>query len=195
MTTSGRIKVGPWLAFTAEQEFSGHAYEWRARAGSRRCKPVHVVDTYGHGSGSTDIRLFGRVPVGHADGENTARASAARAAAASIWVPGTLLPGPGICWRAESDEVIVASFELAPEQVELRLRIDAAGAVRSVSVMRWGKVGRKDFGYIPFGGDVHAEHRYGSLILPSEITVGWGYGTPLYEPSFEATIVAATPTF
>jgi GNAT superfamily N-acetyltransferase len=195
MTSCGRVKVGRWLAFTAEQEFSGHAYEWRARAGTRRWKPVHVVDAYGEGAGSTDVRLFGRVPLGHAADENATRASAGRAAAESIWVPGTLLPGPGLSWRAESEEHIVATFAVAPEPIELRLRIDAAGAVRSVSVMRWGKLGRKHFGYIPFGGDVHAEHRFGSLILPSEITVGWWYGTSRYEPSFEATVLAATPTY
>ncbi|MEA2130553.1 MAG: hypothetical protein QOJ85_3444, partial [Solirubrobacteraceae bacterium] len=195
ITMSGRIKVGRWLAFVAEQEFSGHAFQWRARAGSRHCKPLHVVDAYRDGTGSTDGRLFGRVPFMHAEDANTARAAAARAAAESIWVPGTLLPGPGVSWRAESDELIVASFTVAPEPIELALRIDAAGAVRSLSLMRWGNVGRKDFGYIPFGGDVHAERRFGSLILPSEMTVGWWYGTPRYAPFFDMTIVRATPTF
>ena len=114
MTSSGRIKVGRWLAFTAEQDFSGHAYEWRARAGSRHCKPVHVVDMYCDGAGSTDVQLFGRVPLGHAD----------------------------------------------------------------AGIMRWGKVGRKDFGYISFGCDVRAEHRFGSLMLPSELRSGGGTARP-----------------
>src|SRR3712207_7211462 len=35
------------------------------------------------------------------------------------------------------------------ERPDLRLRIDAAGAVRSVSLMRWGNVGRSGFGPIP----------------------------------------------
>jgi hypothetical protein len=155
---------------------------------------VHVVDTYRDGAGSTDLRLFGRIPFMHSEDENTARAAAARAAAESIWVPGMLLPGPSVCWHAESDELIVASLTVAPEAVQLRLRIDDAGAVRSLSVMRWGNVGRKDFGYIPFGGDVHAERRFGSLMLPSEITVGWWYGTPRYEPFFDMRIDGAMPT-
>jgi hypothetical protein len=33
LTMAGRIRVGRWLAFTAEQAFCGHDYEWRARAG------------------------------------------------------------------------------------------------------------------------------------------------------------------
>jgi GNAT superfamily N-acetyltransferase len=194
MTSCGRIRVGPWLAFTAEQDCRGHDFEWRARAGWRHRKPLHVVDSYRDGCGSTDGRLFGRVPFMHAADENTTRAAAGRAAAESIWVPGTLLPGAGVRWRAESDELIVARFDVAPEQAELRIRIDAAGAVRSVTTMRWGKVGRTGFGYIPFGADVHAERRFGSLVLPSDITVGWWHGTTRFKPFFQTRIIAATPT-
>jgi hypothetical protein len=194
LTMAGRIRVGRWLAFTAEQAFCGHDYEWRARAGIGHLKPLRVVDRYAGGAGSTDGRLFGRLRFMHADDENTARAAAGRAGAESIWVPGTLLPGPGVAWRAESDELIVARVCVAPEQVELRLRIDEAGAVRSISVMRWGDAAQDGFGYIPFGGDVHAERRFGSLVLPSELTVGWWYGTPRYKPFFEAILLTATAT-
>ena len=72
-------------------------------------------------------------------------------------------------------------------------RISDAGAVRSISLMRWGSVGQTDFGYIPFGGDVHAERRYGEIVLTSEVTVGWWYGMPRYRPFFEATVLDARP--
>ncbi len=57
--------------------------------------------------------------------------------------------------------------------------------------MRWGNVGQQEFGYIPFGGDIHAERRFDNLVLPSQVTVGWWYGTPRYRPFFEATILSA----
>ena len=69
----GRIRVGPWLAFDAVQEFAGHEFTW----------------------------------------------------------------------RAEADDRIVATFDVPPERVELRLGIDAAGALRSVSLPRWGDVGAR----------------------------------------------------
>ncbi|MEA2156079.1 MAG: hypothetical protein QOE11_2219, partial [Solirubrobacteraceae bacterium] len=194
MASRGRIKVGCWLSFTAQQDFCGHDFLWRARAGIGPLQVLHVADRCARGRGSTDVRLLRGLRLMHGDGRDTARAAAGRAAAESIWVPGTLVPGPDVSWRAESDELIVARFAVAPEQAELRLRIDDAGAVRSVCVMRWGRSGRSGFGYAPFGGDVHAERRFGSLLLPSDITVGWGYGTPRYRPFFEATIIAATPT-
>jgi hypothetical protein len=76
----------------------------------------------------------------------------------------------------------------SPQQVELRLTIDAIGAPRTVCIMRWGKVGRQDFGYIPFGGELLAERRFGPFTLPSRVRIGWWFGTPRYRPFIEATI-------
>ena len=129
----------------------------------------------------------------HAHDENTARAAAGRAAAESMWNPGQLLPGPGVSWRIESDELIVVRLDVAPEQPEVTIRIGPTGVVRSVSLMRWGNAGQKHYSYIPFGGEIHAERRFGDLILPSEVSIGWWWGTPRYEPFFEATILNAEP--
>jgi len=193
LTMSGRINVGRRLQFTAEQEFRGHAFEWRARAGWGPFKPLHVLDTYADGQGSTDGKLFGRVRFMRADDQNTARAAAARAAAEAIWVPGALLPGPTVSWRAASEGLIVARVNVPPEHPDVAIGISETGAVRSVSLSRWGDVGQKEFGYIPFGGDIHAERRFGDVVLPSRVTVGWWHGTPRYKPFFEATILSAKP--
>jgi hypothetical protein len=127
----------------------------------------------------------------HAADADTARAAAGRAAAESLWMPGMLLPGRGVTWRAPGDDTIVARVHVPPERPDVTFRIDAAGAVRSVGLLRWGDVGQDHFGYIPFGGEIHAERRFGDLTLPSEVTVGWWWGTPRYRPFFEATILDA----
>ena len=190
---TGRIKVGPWLAFDAEQDFSGHGFTWRARAGLGRFKPLHVVDSYADAAGSVEGRLLGRVRFMHADGADVTRSAAGRAAVESIWVPATLLPDRDVRWRTETDEVIVASFAVPPERPDVRLHIDERGAVRSVSTMRWGDVGAgQRFGYVPFGGHVRAERRFDDLVLPSAVSVGWWFGTPRFSPFFEATILDVT---
>ena len=189
LTMAGRIKVGRWLSFTAEQEFhAGHAFTWRARAGWGPLKPLRVVDAYRDGAGSMDGTLLGRIRFLHAGGEDTARSAAGRAAAESLWAPHTLLPGPGVEWRAESEHRIVARLDVPPEYPDVAFRIDPAGALCGVSLLRW-----RDTGYVPFGGDVHAERRFGDLVLPSRVTVGWWYGTPRYTPFFEATVLSAEP--
>jgi hypothetical protein len=186
----GRIKVGGWLAFDAEQEMAqdGHAFTWTARAGLGPIRPLRVVDRYRLGAGSTEGRLLGRLRFMHADDQDTARSAAGRAAVESILDPTSLLPDNGVSWQAERDDLIVARFDVPPERAEVRLRIDATGALRSVEIKRWGNVGQDGFGYIPFGGDIHAERRFGDLVLPSELTIGWWYGTARYRPFFQATI-------
>jgi uncharacterized protein DUF6920 len=104
-----------------------------------------------------------------------------------------VLPGRGVIWRAESEQVIVARFDLPPEQPEVRVRIDDHGEIRAISALRWGNAGEKTFKYVPFGGDVHAERRFGDLVLPSTLSVGWWFDTPRYAPFFRAEISAVTP--
>jgi hypothetical protein len=190
LTMHGRIKVGHWMEFTAEQQFDDHhEFEWRARAGWTRFKPMHVVDSYASGAGGTVATFVGRLPFLHAVDANTARAAAARGAVESIWVPASLMPQRAVKWQTEDQNTIVASFEVPPEHAELRLRIDGHGAVRRVSLERWGNVGQRGFSYIPFGADILAEQHFGDYVIPSRMSVGWWYGTPRFKPFFEAVVI------
>jgi Family of unknown function (DUF6544) len=140
LTMTGRVKVGAWLPFRADWEGDGRSFVWRARVGRRRFHVLRVVDQYAAGAASMDVRLFGRVSLMHADDEDTVRSGAGRAALeAAAWAPASLLPDRGVAWRAESDELIVASWDVPPERPEVRLRIAPGGAVRSASAMRWRK--------------------------------------------------------
>ena len=194
MAMSGRIKVGLWLPFTTEQTVDGRSFAWRARVGRGRLTPLRVTDQYAEAAGSTEGRLFGRMTVFHAHDADTARSAATRAAIESVvFAPPSVLPDRGVAWRAETETVIVARFDLPPERPEVRLRIDEHGAIRSVSALRWGKTGEKTFQYIPFGGEIHAERRFGDLVLPSTLSVGWWFDTPRYAPFFRAEINTVTP--
>jgi hypothetical protein len=196
MAMSGRIKVGLWLPFTAEQTVDGRSFAWRARVGWGRLTLLRVTDRYADAAGSTEGRLLGRVRLFHAEDFNTARSAATRAAIESVvFALSSVLPGRGVRWRVETDDVILARFDLPPERPEVRLRIDEHGAIRTVSALRWGNAGEKTFPYIPFGGDVHAERRFGDLVLPRTLSVGWWFDTPRYAPFFRAEINAVTPAF
>ena len=190
---TGRIKVRAWLPFRAVWEGDGRSLTWKATAGPGGRPLLRVVDRFADGAGSMDVRLLGRVPLVHATGEDTTRSAAGRAAVEAIWAPAGLLPERGVSWRAEADDLIVATWDVPPERPEVHIRIDADGAVRSSCVMRWdnGEHGRR--GYIPCGGDVHAEKRFGNVVVPSRLTAGWWYGTPRYDPFFEVEIHAAEP--
>ena len=86
MAMSGRIKVGLWLPFTAEQTVDGRSLVWRARVGWGSLTPLRVTDRYADAAGSTEGRLLGRFTLFHAEDVNTARSAATRAAIESVCV-------------------------------------------------------------------------------------------------------------
>jgi hypothetical protein len=177
------------LPFSAEQENGRDSFDWRARVPGERLPALRVTDRYAAGAGSMEGRLFGRRRVFSAADEHTTRSAAGRAALeAAAFAPVTLLPGRGVSWHAVSDELIVASCELPPERPDVRIGIDAHGAVRTVSGLRWGQRKDERYGYVPCGCEVHAERRFGDFVVAARYTVGWEFGTPAYAPFFRAEI-------
>jgi hypothetical protein len=185
---AGRIKLGPWLPFTAEEECDGRSFAWRARVG-----PLRVTDRFAAGTGAMRGSLLGRRTLFDAGGADVTRSSAGRAALEAVWCPAALRPERGIAWRAEADDHIVATWDVPPERPEVHLWIGPDGALRAVRAERWGNAGRPAFGYIPCGCEVRAERRFEALVVPSEITVGWWFGTADYAPFFRARVEDLRP--
>ena len=121
------------------------------------------------------------------------RSAAGRAAIEGILASVGLLPSPTHIWHAESDDEIAVDLVLAPERPTVRMTIDNDGSVVSVNLHRWGDAGGKSFGYVPFGGDVLHERRFGEFVLPSRLRVGWWQRTERFSPFFEAEITSAIP--
>ena len=93
----GRIKLQRWLPFRARQVLVPcHGTVWAARIAG----VISGSDRYVGGTGGLDWRLFGRIPLVHAEGDDVTRSAAERAAGESIWVPTALLPGSGADWSA-----------------------------------------------------------------------------------------------
>ncbi len=191
---TGTVKVGTWLPFTADWDGDGRSFRWHARVGTRRLAPLEVVDRYADGAGAMKGRLLGRLRLFDAHDADVTRSAAVRAALeASCWAPACLLPQHGVTWRAESDDLIVATWDVPPERPAVRLRIDADGALRRGSALRWGKPGgMTEHGYVPMGSEVHAQRRFGDLVVPSRITAGWFFDTPRYAPFFRAEVIDLT---
>lgn len=190
---TGKIKIGRWLPFVAVQDCDGRSFEWRAQVGLGPFKPLEVVDRYATGEGSVTGRLLGRFELFHHADQDVGRSAAGRAALEAVFAPASLLPGRGVYWRVEDDDHIVATSYLEHEHVDVHLQIGPSGALRTVSARRWGPIGKHEHGYLTFGGDIHAEQRFGDLVVPSRFTVGWHYGTTDYEPLFQAQIRALEP--
>jgi len=193
LAMAGHIKVGAWLPFSAQEEIDGRSFAWRARVGAGPLTILEVTDRYADGAGATEGRLLGRLTLFHADDRDTTRSAAGRTALETVFSPAGALPQRGVTWRAETDERIVATYNLPPERPEVHLRIDDRGAVQRVSALRWGRAGRRAYDYVPCGCEVHAERRFGDFAIPSSVTVGWWFDTPRYAPFFRADIRDAAP--
>jgi hypothetical protein len=188
LTMRGRIRAGRWLPFTARQEVGRRGFAWRARVGLGPLTLLRVVDAYAEGGAATELRLLGRFRVARATGADTIRSAAGRAALEAVaFAPGSVLPGDGATWRAESDEVIRATLEMPPERVEVRVVIDDRGAPREISASRWGPAGRGRFEYLPCVCRVLEERRFGPFRVPGRLTVAWTRGGRP-EPFFEVAV-------
>jgi hypothetical protein len=184
----GRVRAGRWLPFTARQAVGRRGFAWRARVGRGPLILLEVLDAYAEGRATSEVRLLGRFPVSRAAGADTVRSAAGRAALEAVaFAPGSVLPGEGVVWRAESEDAIVATLEMPPERVEVRVAIDARGAPREISALRWGPRGQGRFGYLRCACEVLEVRRIGAARVPGRITVRWARdGRP--EPFFAAAI-------
>ena len=190
---AGTIKVGVWLRFDSVWEGDARGFSWRATCGPGPLRPLRVHDQFADGVGFMDIRVrpplrrLRAVKLLHVENDDAARSGAGRAALEALWVPGALLPDRAVEWRAEADDLIVATWDVPPERPELHISIRPDGAVTSYWAQRWHD--RKS-GYLPFGADVHAERTVNGTNIPSRVTAGWGYGTSSWAPFFRGEIVA-----
>ena len=188
---TGRIKIGLWMPFTAQQDCDGSSFIWRAQV-PRHMPLLTVTDSYDDGRASIDGRLLGAFRLFHSNDVNIVRSAAGRAAVEGVLEPVGLLPSPTHIWHAKSENEIAVELVLAPERPTVHMSIDDDGSVLSVNLRRWGDAGGKTFGYVPFGGDVLAERRFGEFVLPSQLRVGWYHRTERFTPFFEAEITSAT---
>lgn len=191
LTMSGRIKVGIWLPFTATQRCDGKSFLWRASVGLGPLRPLEAIDRYEYAKGSMTGKPLGRWALFEQTEANVVRSATGRTALEAVFAPRALLPGRGYSWRAESDDHIVASTENPPEHVEVHLRVAPDGRLLNAVAQRWGEVSKDTFAYLPFGGHMHEERRFGDLVIPSRLTAGWNYGTDKYSLFVKATITTA----
>jgi len=68
---------------------------------------------------------------------------------------------------------------------ELALAVDDQGALKSLSLSRWGNPGGADFHYVPFGGVVEQEGSFSGYTIPTRLRVGYYPGTERFEQDGE----------
>ena len=179
----GEIKLKRWYPFTAEEVIRwGRGIVWRARVRMRGFT-ITGSDSYVDGHAAMRWKLFGIVPVIAASGDDVARSAAGRVNIESLWLPSALCAGD-VTWTAAASS-LRARFTAHNETAEIAYTLDAAGALRTVSMPRWGNPGGGAFRYEECGCFVEAERTFGAYTVPARVRVGWYFGTPRFETEGE----------
>ncbi|MFP4501604.1 MAG: DUF6544 family protein [Candidatus Hydrogenedentota bacterium] len=174
----------PWFVLDARQRIAAfRGFVWQAKV-RRRVLAFDGADYLIAGEcAGLRIWLWAMLPVVHASGPDIQRSAVGRLASEMLWTPAALLPRFGVRWECAGNNVIVARFTIAGEDICLSLRCDAAGAVTALWLDRWrvDMPGREP-GYAVFGADINAYTTCAGYTVPSRMEGGWDYNTAQYAP-------------
>lgn len=206
LSMHGEIKVGKWRPFTAQQILTPDGFVWAARAG-RLPMRISGFDRCTGGTGEMRWKVAGVVPVMSAANDDIHRSAAGRLAGELMLLPGAAV-GDHFAWSTRGgsatgdpghgdpghggQQSCTAVVTTGPFTHEVTVRIDPDGALRSVTLPRWGDPGGGGFSEHPFGVEMAGEQAIAGIRVPLSLRAGWWFGTLRWDEGefFRATIDA-----
>lgn len=170
-----------WMDLRAEQILvRDRGFVWKARV-SRPPLLMTGADHYLDGESRMRISAFGLVPVVNASGPDIARSASGRLLIEGVALPPALLPGQNVTIEPVDDSRFRALVRLGEWQTPITVTVDEVGRATEVVLDRWGdQTPGKSFRLIPYGAKLGEEATFGNYTIPTQISVGWWYGTPDY---------------
>lgn len=157
--------------------------------------PVRVRDHYFEGKGGVRVSLLGLLPLPFAGEQaDLARSARGRLVGEAVWCPTALLR-PGVTWEAVDADRAQLTLVVDGEAVSVTLRVEPDGALREVTLARWGDVGVPSPELLPYGFAVEAEATFGGVTIPTRIRGGWWYGTERFDGEAAATFEVTDARF
>ncbi len=182
-------KAMPWMSLVADQIIvKERGFVWKATA-RKGPLALSVADHYLDGEGRMRISLFGLVPIVSATGPDLSRSALGRLLIESVTIPSALLPGPNVRIEGVDDSRFTAVVSLHGETTPITVTVDPEGRVVETVMPRWGNLTDDgSYRYIPYGVTAMAERTFGGYTIPSEVRVGWWYGTERYQEVVRLTL-------
>jgi hypothetical protein len=180
----GEIKLKGWVPFTAEQVIQrNRGMIWRATARMNGL-PIRGFDRVLDGEGEMRWKLLGVIPVMVANGPDITRSATGRVEAESTWLP-SLFCGDDISWTAVDANHVHASHTMNGETTELELTVSDRGQLQSIKHKRWGDPNNSGFRYEDFGALVENEGTFEGYTIPTQLRVGWYFGSDRFDAEGE----------
>lgn len=189
LSMHGTIKLNRWCPFTAEQVIRWErGMIWRAKV-RMGLLPVRGFDRIVDGEGEMRWKLLGLIPLVRGSGADVTRSAIGRLLIESVWLPAV----HAACgtWEVHEGGEATATLTAQGQAERVRLKLGASGALREVSMQRWGDPDRSGtFRLAPFGAVVEDEATFAGYTIPSRLRVGWYLGTAAFEAGefFRATV-------
>ncbi|PSN10186.1 hypothetical protein C7271_26395, partial [filamentous cyanobacterium CCP5] len=142
------------------------------------------------GIGAMQWKLLGLFPVMTGTGADITRSAVGRFHAELMLFPSAFCLGD-VVWSSTEAPPLPASFIAQGEQAELDLTIDQTGQLKAAKLARWGNPDGAAHRYVDFGAIVEAEGTFCGYTIPTQLRVGWYFGTERFESEgefFRATI-------
>jgi hypothetical protein len=173
---------GTPVALTATESLAPRTgFVWTAHARMNGL-PTRVRDHYFHHTGEVNVVVLGVVPIPMPTGDDVARSSRHRLVAEAVWCP-TALIHPSVRWQAVDENRAQFSLAVDGEPISVTIHVDAEGALREVTLDRWGNVDGDPWRPIRYGFRVDDEQSFDGVTIPTRLSGGWHYGTERFDPA------------
>lgn len=192
LTQTGELRQkpeGPWLRFTAAQEFAVEesAFSWRARVRMMPLVSIRVVDRYAGDEGTGAVRLLGLLPIARDSGQHVSEGSALRYLAELPWNPHAMHANRQLEWSELDAQTVEVAMRVGSKRVAVRLEFDEAGNI--VSVWTDARPHKEGHTFVPrpWGGDYSDLEVVGGIGIPTRAEVSWELPDGLFT-WFRATV-------
>ena len=195
MTGQMRLKE-KWLPFEAQQVIRwDRGLIWKAKV-KMGLLSIKGSDRFIDGEGAMRWKLLGLIPVVKARGPDISRSAVGRLQIESMWLPSVLLSDE-VAWdkAGEDPARVQAHVSVMGHEATITLEVDEEGRLKSTQMQRWGDPEGGEFQLYPFGGLALRERTFQGYTVPTELRVGWYFGTPRFDEEGEfwrATIHSMT---
>lgn len=185
---------GPRVALAADEVLAPHVgFTWTARARMFGL-PVSVRDHYFENEGEVCVALLGVIPVARETGADVTRSSRGRLVAEAVWCP-TALVGHDVRWEDVGADHARFTLTVDGDSIPVTIRVGHDGALREVTLERWGTVDVPSARPIPYGFEVLDDATCEGITIPARLRGGWWYGTDRFNPGAAAELVIRAASF
>jgi len=170
----GTIKLMSWRPFTAIQVLAPlQGYIWAEKT-SLFCLPVTGFDRLTDSTAEMRHSLFGHIPLVNESGPDLFRSAVGRLVSELVFVPAAALD-PSVSWKPVDEQTVIAVVAHAGQTHDVQLTVKPSGALASVTLSRWAKIGKQPFQAHPFTAVFDEEGCFDGYTIPTKTTAGYGY--------------------